>query len=318
MKRDEDVLDTWFSSALWPFSVLDWDFENPSEFFKKYYPANVLETGYDILFFWVIRMLLMGYEYTGETPFKLIYLHGLALNEDGKKMSKSAGTVINPLTVIDEYSADALRLALVLGNTPGNNLNFSIKSVEEYSLFLNKFWNISRFVWMNIGTISTSRDELWSTIEKRKNELLPYETWIISRLSRIITRVTTSMEDNTFATIGSELMSFIRDEFADLAIESYKIEKENSKLGKEVQSICILEILTLMHPYIPHITEMLYGYITGGGMLSTSTWSRTYDMQDSSAEVSMDTVFQIVRTVRNIRAESEIKPGELRDVHLIA
>ena len=150
IKRDDDVLDTWFSSGLWPFSVLDWDFENPSELFKKYYPANVLETGYDILFFWVIRMLLMGYEYTGETPFKTIYLHGLILDENGKKMSKSWGNVVDPLSVIETNSTDALRLAVTLGNTPGNNLNFSLKTVEEYSLFLNKFWNIIRFAWMNV------------------------------------------------------------------------------------------------------------------------------------------------------------------------
>lgn len=166
VRRDEDVLDTWFSSALWPFSVLDWDFDTPAELFEQYYPADVLETGHDILFFWVIRMFLMGYEYTGQTPFRKVYLHGLVLNEDGKKMSKSAGTVIDPLTIIDTHSADALRLALVLGNTPGNNLNFSVRDVEEYGLFLNKLWNIVRFAWMNVGDITESRDELESRILK--------------------------------------------------------------------------------------------------------------------------------------------------------
>lgn len=150
IRRDDDVLDTWFSSGMWPYAVLDWDFENPSELFQRFYPANVLETGYDILFFWVIRMLLMGYEFTGQTPFKNIYLHGLILDEHGKKMSKSWGNVIDPLDVIGKYSADALRLTCVLDNTPGNNLNFSLKTVEEYSLFLNKFWNITRFAWMNV------------------------------------------------------------------------------------------------------------------------------------------------------------------------
>jgi valyl-tRNA synthetase len=199
MRRDEDVLDTWFSSALWPFSVLDWQVDTPGEFFEKYYPANVLETGYDILFFWVIRMLLMGYEYTGQTPFKTIYLHGLVLNEDGRKMSKSWGTIIDPLTVIDEYSVDALRLSLVIGNTPGNNLNFSVKTVAEYGLFLNKFWNIVRFTWMNVGDITESRDILEKRILQRSDELLPYEAWILSRLAATIHTVTSGMEDYSFS-----------------------------------------------------------------------------------------------------------------------
>ncbi len=152
VRRDEDVLDTWFSSALWPYAVLDWTPENPGEFFKKFYPANVLETGHDILFFWVIRMFLLGYEYTGQTPFKTVYLHGLILTESGKKMSKSSGTVINPLDVIESHSADALRLSLVLGNTPGTNLNFSMKTTDNNLMLLNKLWNVARFIATNIET----------------------------------------------------------------------------------------------------------------------------------------------------------------------
>jgi valyl-tRNA synthetase len=166
--RDPDVLDTWFSSGLWPFSILDWNFENPWELFKKFYPANVLETWHDILFFWVIRMLLMWYELTGETPFKTIYLHGLILDENGKKMSKSWGNVIDPLEIIEEYSADALRLATVIGNTPGNNLNFSKTTVAEYWLFLNKLWNIVRFTWMNVGDITEERAALEKKYSRKK------------------------------------------------------------------------------------------------------------------------------------------------------
>ncbi len=311
--RDGDVLDTWFSSALWPFSVLDWDFENPSEFFKKYYPADVLETGYDILFFWVIRMLLMGYEYTGETPFKTIYLHGLILDENGKKMSKSWWNVIDPLTVIEDYSTDALRLWVTLGNTPGNNLNFSIKTIEEYSLFLNKFWNIIRFAWMNVGSITESRASLVSKIEKNKSDLLPYELWIVSRLSYITERITDGMENYNFGWVGSELIAFVRDEFADIAIEAYKVEKENSKLGKEVISLCVLDILSLMHPYIPHITETLYGYITEWEVLATGKWPTADIQRDIKQEKNLEQIWEIVRTIRNVRAESGIKPGEFHD-----
>ena len=315
--RDEDVLDTWFSSGLWPFSVLDWTIEDPGAFFRKYYPANVLETGYDILFFWVIRMLLMGYEYTGETPFKTIYLHGLVLNEDGKKMSKSSGAIIDPLTIIDEYSVDALRLSLVLGNTPGNNLNFSIKNVAEYGLFLNKFWNIVRFTWMNVGNISDDREVIEKRILKQKDTLLPYESWILSRLAWIVDKMTHGMEDYSFSLSGGDLLSFIRDEFADFAIEAYKIEKDRSTLGKDVMSLCIIDILTLFHPYAPHITEMLYGNITGGKILATNTWTKTSLKSDAESEVAMARIWNIVRVIRNLRAESGIKPGEPRDVILI-
>ncbi len=228
--RDDDVLDTWFSSGLWPFSILEWDFENPSELFEKFYPADVLETGSDLIFFWVIRMLLMGYEFTGKTPFKNIYFHGLVFDEHGKKMSKSWGNVIDPLDVIEKYSTDALRLSLVLGNTPGNTVNFSMKNVEEYSLFLNKFWNIARFSWMNVGNITDERKTLNEKIEKEKSKLLSHEKWILSKLADISQKMTESMEAYNFSATGLELISFIRDDFADFFIEAYKLKKEDSVL----------------------------------------------------------------------------------------
>lgn len=318
VRRDDDVLDTWFSSALWPFSVLDWTIENPGEFFKRYYPANVLETGYDILFFWVIRMFLMGYEYTGQTPFKTIYLHGLIFDSTGRKMSKSWGNVVDPLTVIDEYSTDALRMACVIGNTPGNNLNFSMDTVKEYSLFLNKFWNIARFIWMNIGSITEDRDTIVARIKKWSKDLLPYEKWILSRLSYTIENVTEGMENYGFSAIGGELTSFIRDEFADFAIEAYKVEKERSELGRDVMSLCILDILSLFHPYAPHITEALYQEITEGkSPLMTAPWPTWALERNKEAEADMNRIFDIVRTIRNLRAESGIKPGDLRDVAIV-
>lgn len=316
--RDEDVLDTWFSSGLWPFGILDWNFEQGSPLFQRYYPANVLETGYDILFFWVIRMLLFGYEYTGQTPFKTIYLHGLVLDEHGKKMSKSWGNVIDPLDVIKSTSTDALRLALTLGNTPGNNANFSLRTVEEYSLFLNKFWNIIRFTWMNVGTITKSRDELYEAIHAQSDKLLPYETWILSRLSRVIDQTTESMENYSFSATGIDLIAFIRDEFADFAIESYKIEKDRSILGKDVLSVVALEILVMMHPYIPHITESLYNHITGGRILSTDTWSTIQFTSDRLAENRIITLFSLVRLIRSMRSEKGIKPGDTRNVWILA
>jgi valyl-tRNA synthetase len=317
LKRDDDVLDTWFSSALWPFSVLDWKIDTPGDFFKKFYPADVLETGHDILFFWVIRMLLMGYEFTGETPFKTIYLHGLVLNEKGRKMSKSEGTVIDPLTIIDEYSADALRLSLIIGNTPGNNLNFSPRFVEEQSMFLNKLWNIARFVSMNIGKIEETDSELIKTLSKNKKSLLPYEKWILSRLSWLISRTTDGMEDYSFSINGGELMAFIREEFADFVIEAYKLEKTRSKYGKEVLSYVLITLLKLAHPYIPYITEALWREIQWEeDYIMLSKWPLDLWKRDHEIESEMKIVFEIVRMIRNLRAESKIKPGDEREVYI--
>ncbi len=192
-------------------------------------------------------------------------------------------------------------------------MNFSMKTVEEYSLFLNKFWNIIRFAWMNVGSITDSRENLIKKITKNTSELLPYETWILSRLSMITEKITESMENYTFAAAGSDLIAFIRDEFADIAIEAYKIEKENSKYGKEVISLCVLDIITLMHPYIPHITESLYGYITEGKLLATGSWPTAATVRDQLQEKKLEQIWEIIRTIRNIRAESGIKPGEYHD-----
>lgn len=317
--RDQDVLDTWFSSGLWPLLVLDWNLDSESigDLFKKFYPAQVLETGHDILFFWVIRMLLLCYHYTDETPFQTIYLHGLVFDEHGKKMSKSFWNVIDPLETIESYSNDALRLALTLGNTPGNNFNFSLRQVEEYSLFLNKFWNILRFTWMNIGTIESSRAELYAKIAKQESKLLPYERWILSRLTAMIERVTGSMENFAFSNTGLDLIAFIRDDFADFAIEAYKIEKENSVLGSDVLAVVALEILVMMHPYIPHITETLYGHLTGGKVLANTEWSVTNRKQDIVAESNIEKISHIVRVIRNIRAEKNIKPGDKKNVWIV-
>lgn len=291
--------------------------EDPGELFKKFYPANVLETGHDIIFFWVIRMLLMGYEYTNQTPFKTIYLHGLVFDETGRKMSKSWGNVVDPIEVIEKYSSDALRLSCVLGNTPGNNLNFSMRNVEEYSLFLNKFWNIARFVSMNIGTIEKSDSEIAEILKANKRSLLPYEKWILSRMSYITKQVTQGMDDYTFAQAGSELFTFIRDEFADFAIEAYKITKDKSKFGKETLSYCLLTILKLAHPYIPFITEALYKNITTDETIILSSWPKCDFSRDTELEVHMNVIFDIVRSVRNIRARSQIKPGELREIRIL-
>ncbi len=310
VRRDEDVLDTWFSSGIWPFSILEWDFENPSEMFQKFYPANVLETGYDILTFWVIRMLLFGYEYTNQTPFKTVYLHGLVFDAKGKKMSKSWGNVIDPIVVINEYSVDALRLTLWLGGTPGNNFNYSLEDTKQNSVLLNKLWNIGRFIGMNIGEITEEYDVLWKTIASQKKDLLPHEAWILSRLRAITDRMTEGMETYNFSERWQEFITFLRDEFADFAVEEYKLTKETSKLGRDVMAFSMLTIIKLFHPYVPFITEELYRILTGGKILITSEWPVVPFDRDLKLEEEMEMLYKVIREIRNIRANKGVKPGD--------
>ena len=316
--RDADVLDTWFSSALWPFSILDWTPENPGELFRKYYPAQVLETGYDILFFWVIRMLLMGYEYTGQSPFKTIYLHGLVLTEDGRKMSKSVGNTIDPLDVIEEYSTDALRLTCSIGNTPGNNLNFSMKNVENNSTFLNKLWNVTRFVHANIGEVTDDYVELRAKMEANWTSFLPHEQWILSRLKATIDSVTTGMEKFNFSDAGQDLIAFTRDEFADFFIEEYKLTKTTTENGRDVLAFTLLSLIKLWHPYIPFVTEELYGIITEGKSLMDSEWASLDISRNKKIEADTLVLFEAIRTIRNIRATKGVKPGEIIDMCILS
>ncbi len=312
--RDGDVLDTWFSSALWPFSVLDWNFENPGKLFEKYYPANVLETGHDILLFWVVRMLLFGYGLTDQTPFKKVYLHGLVTDDQGRKFSKSLGNGVDPLELIKEFSADALRLALVIGNTPGNNLRFSRDVVKNNQIFLNKLWNVARFVWMNVGEEGEMDvQKLEKTLTKNWSKLLDYERWILTRLKYTRDDVTEGMEGDNFSAMGEKLVSFTRDEFADYAIECFKLVKEESIYGKEVMMYTLLTLLKLWHPYIPFITEALTQSITGNlekpkEFLMTSEWPTCDYPLDRESEESIKSVFDVVTAIRVIRGERRIKP----------
>lgn len=319
--RDEDVLDTWFSSALWPLSVLDWNFQKPGELFQKYYPAQVLETGHDILFFWVVRMLLFGYELTGETPFKTIYLHGLVTDDQGRKFSKSLGNGIDPIEVIKQYSADALRLSLIVGNSPGNPMRFSMDVVKSNQTFLNKLWNVARFVWMNVWEgkdMETDTKKLEKTLTKNWDKLVDYERWILTRLKRTVTDATVSMEKYDFSMMGEKLLSFTRDEFADYAIECFKLSKDESKYGKEVMTYTLLTLLKLWHPYIPFVTEALNGVIAPKTTLIDAEWPECpFDLDEESEEL-IRSVFEVVKTIRTIRGERKIKPGDAVDVVIYA
>lgn len=309
ISRDEDVLDTWFSSGLWPMWVLDWTLENEGELFRKFYPTQVLETGYDIIFFWVIRMLLMGYELTGQTPFKQIYFHGLVLDEHGQKMSKSKWNGIDPITVIEQYSADALRLALLSGNTPGNNMNFSIKLVENHSLFLNKLWNIVRFVHGQIGMSATSYSDDVVYVQEHKDELATNERALLSKLNTLIGESRKSFEDMMVSdTIGS-LITFVRDEFADIYLEEYKLTKDGNHSGERVLSYAIKTLLKLLHPYVPMVTEELWSHISSEWYLMLSEFPEVIIERLKIDESDLVVVHSVIKAIRSIRSDKQIKPS---------
>lgn len=311
VKRDEDVLDTWFSSALWPYSILDWDEKNPWDLFKKFYKAQVLETGYDIMLFWVVRMLLFWYEYTWTTPFEKVYLHWLILAEDWSKMSKSKWNWIDPIDVIEKYSSDALRLAITIWNTPWNNFNFSMKKVEDNSMFLNKFWNLSRFVLMNTWDITKDYNVLKTSIENNYDWLMTHEKWIISKLKELVDNVTESMEDFTFNEAAQSLKSFTKNSFADYYIEEYKLTKDISKYSDLVLQFCLLTLLKLWHPYAPHITEEIYNKVTNNKILIDSDWPDLNITRDILVETQMNFVTRVIKWIRIVRADAWVKPKDL-------
>ncbi|MDD5213509.1 MAG: valine--tRNA ligase [Candidatus Gracilibacteria bacterium] len=323
-ERDNDVLDTWFSSGLWPFSVLDYDEANGNhgDLYKKFYPASMLETGYDIIFFWVIRMLLFGYHLTEQTPFKQIYLHGLVRDKNGKKMSKSLGNGIDPLDMIEKYGTDALRLTLSIGNTPGNDIKFDEDNVENNKLFINKLWNAVRFVHANLFEKGDYKLDSIAEIEKRlaKNydSLMIHEKWILSRLKGVSDLLTQSMKDNNFSESGIELQAFTRNEFCDYYIEEFKILKDKSKFGNDVIIYTINHILKLWHPYIPFVTEELYDKLGFDGLLIDADWSKVAFERNTEVEKAKDTIIETIKAIRNIRAENSVMPDKTIKVYLQA
>ncbi len=314
--QDEDVLDTWFSSGLWPFSVLDFEFgaEKQNDLFNQFYPAQVLETGHDIIFFWVIRMLLFWYEFTGQTPFETIYLHGLIKDKNGKKMSKSLGNGIDPLDMIEKYSSDALRLTVSVGNTPWNDLKFDEDNVEQNKVFINKIWNATRFVYTNLFEKSDYKLDSISEIEKRleKNydSLLFSEKWILSRLRQISDLVNAGMENYNFSESGIELENFTKNEFCDYYIEEFKILKDHSKFGNDVIIYVINHILKLWHPFIPFVTEELYNKLGFDGMLIEAEFSKVIFPIQKDIETDKAILIDVIKEVRKIRADNNIMPNK--------
>ncbi len=305
LRQDEDVLDTWFSSALWPFSTLGWP--EQTEDLKYFYPTSMLVTGYDIITFWVSRMITSGIEQMGETPFETVLIHGLVRDELGRKMSKSLGNGVDPLEVIEEYGADALRFSLVMGVSPGNDTRYSRDKVEAARNFANKVWNASRFVLMNVDERKAFDPAALETADK----------WILSRLQEAIRDVSDHMEDGDFGLAATKIYDFAWSEFCDWYIELSKSrllgeDGESKETVKAVLLYVLENLLKLLHPFMPFLTEQVYKYLPGSeGFLMLQKWPEIRDdFTFTEDEQKMQGIMEIIRTIRNLRSEMNVAPSK--------
>ncbi len=317
--RDEDTLDTWFSSALWPFSTLGWP--DKTEELDYFYPTDVLVTGYDIIFFWVIRMIFSGFEHMGKKPFSTVLFHGLVRDGLGRKMSKSLGNGIDPLEVIEKYGADALRFTLVTGNAPGNDMRFTDERVEASRNFANKVWNASRFIMMNVEGKSITKpsdDDLW-----------PVDRWVLSKLNKVIREVTDNMEKFELGIAVQKVYDFIYDVLCDWYIEMVKPRLYNTDDVKSANAALytvktvLIDSLKLLHPYMPFITEEIYLTLTEGDAdadesIMISSWpvyTKDREFEDDEAEIEL--IKDAVRGIRNIRSEMNVAPSKKAKVFVV-
>ncbi len=314
--QDEDTLDTWFSSALWPFSTLGWP--EKTEDLDYFYPTDVLVTGYDIIFFWVIRMVFSGYEHTGKSPFHTVLIHGLIRDSKGRKMSKSLGNGIDPLEIIEEYGADALRLTLVTGNAPGNDMRFYHERVEASRNFANKVWNASRFILMNIEGKEIRTPD--------KEELLVADRWILSKVNTLAKDATENMDKFELGIAVQKVYDFIWDEFCDWYIElaKYRIYHYDDEPGSANAALWTLKIalanaLKMLHPFMPFVTEQIYGaLVPEEESLMMSDWPvYTEDWKFPQAENITDHMKEVIRGVRNARAGMNVPPSRKAKVFIV-
>ncbi len=310
LTQDEDVLDTWFSSGLWPFSTLGWPEETDD--LKYFYPTTMLETGYDILFFWVARMIMMGIEFTGQVPFKQVYLHGLVRDEQGRKMSKTLGNVIDPLKVMDEYGTDALRFTLLTGSTPGNDMNLSIDRVKANRNFANKIWNASRYVIGKINAIPHNDSN---------NELSLADRWILARLDETCETCTRLIEQHQYGQAGTTAYEFIWGEYADWYIEISKLQLADPSTSETTLRILVGVLdktLRLLHPFVPFITEEIWQQLKStckGRFVPENGWPEALiiapwpsgQASDAPNDVAnFNHLTEIIRTIRNARSEHNL------------
>jgi len=329
LKQEDDVLDTWFSSGLWPFSVFGWPEETPD--LKYFYPTSIMETGYDIIFFWVARMVMMAYEFTGKAPFHTVYLHGMVRDEKGQKMSKTKNNVIDPLVIMDEFGTDALRFTLLVGSTPGNDMNISVSKVEGNRNFANKVWNIGRFVIAAVDKLGSKPDRspLWTLAD----------SWIWARANQTVNNVNTLFEAHQYGEAGKQIYEFFWNEFADWYIE---IAKQQLNEGDERAYYTVYTLahvldmmLRLLHPFTPFVTEALWGYfkqacLTKNLILSdhgdweealiVAHWPESIALQgwEDQSIRDFNTVQELVRAIRNLRSEQKVEPNRKIPAWIVA
>ncbi len=315
--QDEDTLDTWFSSALWPFSTLGWPEKN--EDLDYFYPTDVLVTGYDIIFFWVIRMVFSGYAHTGKSPFHTVFIHGLVRDSQGRKMSKSLGNGIDPLEIIEQYGADALRMTLVTGNAPGNDMRFYNERVEASRNFANKVWNASRFILMNIEGKEISEPEDF--------KLLPGDRWILSKCNKLIRDVTENMDKFELGIALQKVYDFIWDEFCDWYIEIAKQRiyraEENPQSANEalwVLKTVLADSLKLLHPFMPFVSEEIYSkLVPEEESLMMSSWPQYKESRVfPGAENIAEHLKAVISGVRNVRAEMNVPTGRKTKIYVVS
>ncbi|HIV02622.1 MAG TPA: valine--tRNA ligase [Candidatus Aphodoplasma excrementigallinarum] len=314
MRQDPDVLDTWFSSALWPFSTLGWPKQTKE--LEKFFPTSVLVTGYDIIFFWVARMIFSSAEHMGKEPFKYVFIHGLVRDEQGRKMSKSLGNGIDPLEIIEQYGADALRFTLVTGNAPGNDMRFSEKKVQASRNFANKIWNASRFVLMNL--------EIGENKLPDAGELQLEDKWIISRFNRIVKEVTENLDKFELGVALAKIYDFIWDDYCDWYIELVKprlFDKENDTrdTAQYVLTYVLSETMKLLHPFMPFITEEIWQHLPHDGeSIMVSEWPR-YDaaLDFAQDEKNMSLIMEAIKSIRNTRSEMNVPPSKKCNVIIV-
>jgi len=330
IRQDEDVLDTWFSSGLWPFSTLGWPDETPD--FKYFYPTSYMETGYDILFFWVARMIMMGLEFTGQVPFHTVYLHGLIRDEHSRKMSKTYGNVIDPLIVMDDFGTDALRFTLLVGATPGNDMNLSVKKVEANRNFANKLWNVGRFV---ISAVASLGDHGQRTADHDRSSMVHgqdwtlADSWIWARLQQLVRDVERLFQNFQYGQAGQQIYDFLWSDFADWYVEIAKQELAagGPRAARAVDTLTRVfdTALRLLHPFTPFVTEELWDHLRQAILesplkamaedwpqaLIVATWPEPRDPEgwETSKIADFELVQEIVRSIRNLRAERGVPPS---------
>ena len=313
MRQDEDVLDTWFSSALWPFSTLGWP--EKTKDLEYYYPTSTLVTGYDIITFWVSRMIFSGLEHTGKAPFNTVLIHGLVRDEQGRKMSKSLGNGVDPLEVIAKYGADALRFTLVTGNSPGNDMRYSDKKVEASGNFANKIWNASRFMLMNLD------DDTKPVIPEK---LGLEDKWILSKFNTTVAEVTANLDKFELGVASAKLYEFVWDVLCDWYIELVKprLFEKDTESCKNAQSVLLYVLsgtLKLLHPFMPFITESIWSHLGFDAPLIVAEWPEYDEKLNFTAECdAMERVISAIRAIRNVRAQMNVPPSKKAKLYVVS